>query len=200
MKSPWQWKDEHKDSLLERGKGNGPFFFCCCWLWRSSFRSFGFRHQLGFWDFLRKSRRTKTDKKLIQHYNELKKIKFCFKGPIGLKHPRTLNYMEANALVKTLNLRSSKPLESLETSHVSIYITVSLMCRKTLTIYYWFIDNLVMSQKSRRGTSATVGFIIDVQRLSQKSEVISQATQEFGSYTTVVLNGDVEVSESRKVS
>ena len=57
-----------------------------------------------------------------------------------------------------------------------------------------------MSQKSRRGTSATVGFIIDVQCLSQKSEVISQATQEFGSYTTVVLNGDVEVSESRKVS
>lgn len=119
-------------------------------------------------------------------------VRYNLKGHISRKHPRSLNYMEAD------RLRSSKPWESLETFHVSIYISVSLMHKKTLTIYYWFIDNQVLSLKSRPGTSVTVGFIIDVELLRQKRESISLATQEFGSYTTVILNGDIEVSESKK--
>ena len=75
------------------------------------------------------------------------------------------------------------------------------MCQRGiifLTIYYWFIDNQVLSLKSLPGLSVTSGFVIDVKLLRQKKEGVSLATQEFGSYTTVIANRNIEVSEKKR--
>ena len=57
-----------------------------------------------------------------------------------------------------------------------------------------------MSLKSRPGIGVTGGFVIDVKLLRQKIEGILLATQEFRFYTTIIFNGNIEVSEKKQTT